>query len=238
MQIAICDDDAGCCSTVEKWLQSYGLEQRIKMDITIYNSADPLLGEMKAGYWFDVIFLDIELPEKSGIDLGQIIRNDLQNETVSIVYISGKTKYCKDLFELEPLNYHHKPLKKQDITGDIDKVVKRQKRYKRVLTYMDEGISRAIPLANIMYMEATEKRIKIMLRGNKSIMIKESLTNLAEEFSKYAMCQCHRSFIINLSYVDKYLNRCLFMKNGAEIPVGRKYVQNVKNAWAKYGLEV
>ncbi|MCM1245205.1 MAG: LytTR family DNA-binding domain-containing protein [Roseburia sp.] len=238
MQIAICDDDAGCCSTIEKWLQAYELKQKIKMNITIYNSADPLLDELKAGYWFDVIFLDIELPEQSGIDLGQIIRQDMQNETVSIVYISGKTKYCKDLFELEPLNYHQKPLNKKDIIADMDKVVRRYGNRKKVLTYMEDGVCKAILLSDIMYIEATEKRLTVVVRGNKQITIRESLTRLAEEFANYSMCQCHRSFMVNLSYVDRYLNRCFYMKNGAEIPVGRKYVSNVKNAWARYDLEV
>lgn len=238
MQIAICDDDAGCCSTIERWLQSYELDEKIKMNITTYSSADPLLKEMEAGCWFDVIFLDIELPERSGIDLGHMIRHDMQNETVSIVYISGKTKYCKDLFESEPLNYHHKPLSKEDIIADMNKVVRRYGNRKKVLTYMEEGVCKAILLSDIMYIEAADKLLTVMIRGNKRIRIRESLSHLAEKFSAYGMCQCHRSFMVNLSYVDKYLNRCFFMKNGAEIPVGRKYVQNVKNAWARYDLEV
>ena len=55
---------------------------------------------MKTGYFFDMIFLDIELPEKTGIDLGKIIVEKYDERLVSIVFISGKNIYCEKLFDL------------------------------------------------------------------------------------------------------------------------------------------
>ena len=43
---------------------------------------------------------------------------------------------------------------------------------------------------------------------------------------------------MNLSYVVRYLDHCLFMENGAEIPVGRRYVEKIKKAWVDYDMEV
>lgn len=238
MRVAICDDDRGCCSKIEKWLQEYGVAEKVEMNISIYNEADPFLKQMEAGCCFDVIILDIELPERSGIDLGYVIRDRLQNETVSIIYISGKTKYCRYLFELEPLNYHHKPLREKDIISDMNKALRRCGSHKKVLNYVEDGVSKRILLADIMYIEARDKRVVVRLKGNEQILIRDSLAHLAKEFSGYSVCQCHRSYIVNLSYVSKYLNRCLFMRNGDEIPVGKRYVENVKKAWAGYDLEV
>lgn len=238
MRVAICDDDEGCCTKIEKWLQEYGVAQKVEMNISTYTGANPLLEQLEAGYCFDVIILDIELPERSGIDLGHVIRERLEDETVSIIYISGETKYCRYLFELEPLNYHHKPLREKDIISDMNKALKRCGASQKALSYVEDGITRKILLTDIMYIEARDKQIIVVLRGGKRIFIRDSLTRLAERFSDHSICQCHRSFIVNLNYVDQYLNRCLFMRNGEEIPVGKRYVENVKKAWTQYDLEV
>ena len=59
---------------------------------------------------FDLIFLDIELKKKSGLDVSNYIRNELGNESVQIAYISAKTGYAMDLFEFRPINFLVKPL--------------------------------------------------------------------------------------------------------------------------------
>lgn len=238
MQVAVCDDDEGCCSQIENWLRMYQTKQGVRLSVHIYNRAELLLEQMEAGYWFDVIFLDIELPKSSGIELGHRIRGHLKNEEVFIIYISGKTKYCKELFELEPLNYHHKPLRREKIFSDMDKVVKRIGQRRMALKYYDDGIPKAIMLADIMYIKANDKKLEVTVNGNHKIRIRDSIQKFKEEFKGYPLCQCHRAYMVNLNYVDKYLDHCFFMKNGAEIPVGRRYVEEVKKTWADFGLEV
>lgn len=238
MQIAICDDDEGCCSQIEKWLDLYRRQEKVDLNISIYNRAEILLQQMNAGYWFDVIFLDIELPEQSGIQLGCAIRNQMKNEEVNIVYISGRTRYCKDLFEMQPLNFHHKPLKQEQIIGDIKKVAKKIGERRKYFTYTEDGITRGVSLADIMYVKAMDKAIEITVKENCKITVRDSVQRLAREFADYSVCQCHRSYLVNLSYVEKYLDRCFYMVDGMEIPVGKSYLKEVKMLWAKYGLEV
>lgn len=74
---------------------------------------------MKTGYFFDMIFLDIELPKKTGIDLGKIIVEKYDERLVSIVFISGKNIYCEKLFDLEPQNFHLKPIEKEMVFNDL-----------------------------------------------------------------------------------------------------------------------
>ena len=103
MKIVICDDDDGCCSQIEKWVLEYEKQKNISIEVDIYNSAETLIKHIQRGYAFDAIYLDIELPKKNGIELGHIIRERLDATVISIIFISGKTQYCVDLFELEPM---------------------------------------------------------------------------------------------------------------------------------------
>ena len=125
LQIAICVDDNGVCSQLETWILEYQDDNGVKIDIDIYNTAEELFASLKDGKWVDIIFFDIELPGLSGLQVGRGIREKLGNDIVNIVFISGKTCYCKDLFDIQPLNFHEKPLKKLDIFQDLDKFVKK-----------------------------------------------------------------------------------------------------------------
>lgn len=154
------------------------------------------------------------------------------------VFISGKTQYCLDLFELEPLNFHHKPLEKERIIADVEKIAGRMSRQQKVLRYQDMGIEKAILLKDIVYVEATGKLLQVTTVSGRKISIRDTLIHLDQLFFDFYLCQCHRSYLINMSHVDKYHDRSFYMKNGVVIPVGKKYAEAAKGAWVEYGLEV
>ena len=123
MRIAVCDDDEGVCSQIERWVLQYNVQKGIRIEVEIYNSAETLIQHLHKREWYDLLFLDIELPQKNGIELGQMIREKFGNELTHIVFISGKIDYCTWLFQIEPLNFHYKPLKREKVIQDIEKVL-------------------------------------------------------------------------------------------------------------------
>ena len=74
MNIAICDDDKGVCSQLEGWIEQYNYENATRLYVDVYHSVETLQQQLQTGQWYDMLFLDIELPQKNGIELGQMIR--------------------------------------------------------------------------------------------------------------------------------------------------------------------
>jgi len=234
MRVVVCDDDIGCCAEIENWLMRYAMKESRDIQVTLYHDAEKLLESMEQNQWFDAIFLDIELPEKSGVELGHRIREMAQSDMVAIVYISAKTEYCPELFEIEPLNFHQKPLKKEDILKDMDKILQRYSIGQNVLKYTENGITRGIFLRDVLYIKTKDKMAEVFTAKGTSFLIRDSLQDLHEKYEKYHLCQCHRSCVINMNHVKRYLNYTLFLEDGTEITVGRKYRDQVKNAWIEY----
>lgn len=235
MQVVICDDDYGCCAKIEKWLIEYRKREKVDLHIDIHYNADGLISRLNEEYWFDVIFLDIELPETTGIELGRMIRDKMKGREISIIFISGKLKYCRQLFSMEPQNFHHKPLKRKEIEADIDRAMERQGKYKQALKYIEDRVTKAIQLGHILYIESKNKNLEILTSDGKRVIVRRTLTQIGQELKRYDFCQCHRSYLVNLYYVERYTDQCFYMKNGDKIPVGKKYINNVKEAWASYG---
>ena len=237
MQVVICDDDIGCCEEIKEWLEEYGKRESLDLDISLYFDAEELLDDMTDNRWFDVIFLDIELPKKNGVELGYKIREIAQNDTIYIVYISGKTEYCPDLFETEPLNFHHKPLKKDKIIKDMKKIVSRYNAGQQVLKYTEDGVTKGVFLRDIVYIRAKNKKTAVYTNKGTSFFVRESVQEIAKKLEKYHFYQCHRAYVINMKYVDRYLNYNFYMKDGTEINVSRKYNEDVRRAWVVYDEE-
>ena len=95
MNIAICDDDKGVCSQLEGWIEQYNYENATRLYVDVYHSVETLQQQLQTGQWYDMLFLDIELPQKNGIELGQMIRSAWKMDLIYLVFISGKSNYCK-----------------------------------------------------------------------------------------------------------------------------------------------
>lgn len=229
LNIAICDDDLGCCRKLESWLTAEDIET------SVYNTAESLFESIKRGNIFDIIFLDIDFDGLSGIEVGQEIRRYIRRDRVNIVYISGKQGYAMALFEIEPLNFHVKPLKKEKILCDVGKVRRRMEESMTKLRYKNvEGIQMEVESGDILYIESSHGYVTVHTKDGGKVCFRASLYKIADMLKISTGCQCHRSFWVNLTCVATYLNQKLYLYDGTEVRVGREYRDRVREKWVEY----
>ena len=118
-RIAICDDEPMICSRIENIVLNYFERNNLEVDTQVFYSGEELYKFLSKGEYFDLLFLDIELKLINGIEVGRKIREDLDNQTMQIVYISGKDNYYKDLFDVRPMHFLSKPFDEIEIIKDI-----------------------------------------------------------------------------------------------------------------------
>lgn len=236
MRIVICDDDDGCCSQIEKWILEYKKQKNINIEVEIYNSAETLIKHIQNGYVFDVIYLDIELPKKNGVELGYIIRERLDATVISIIFISGKAQYCIELFELEPMNFHQKPLLKEWIWKDLDKTIKRRGQNAKTIAYKDKGLQRSILVKDVVSIVSDGNMLDITLSNGEMVTLRGSLSSMSDSYEMECLVRCHKSYMVNLNYVSEYQKGCFFLNNGKKIPIGKKYLEMTKKRWAFFEM--
>jgi len=91
-RIAICDDETVICAGIEQVLLDYGKTCLEDIEVEVFTSGEELCHFMQKEEEFDLIFLDIELKQMNGVEVGKMIRDEMKNEIVQIVYISGKDR--------------------------------------------------------------------------------------------------------------------------------------------------
>lgn len=104
ISIAICDDDKKICSQIEDIIVAYSKKRQLKIDLSVFYGSKSLLKFLNNGNSFDLIYLDIELKNIDGVEIGRHIRKTLKCFHTEIVYISGDC-YSSHLFNIPPLNF-------------------------------------------------------------------------------------------------------------------------------------
>ncbi len=110
IKIAICDDEPLVCKEIAETIEIQSGDFFESIRIAVYTNGESLYEDLGKGHYFDLIFLDLELYEINGIDIGVFIRKTLDNQLSQIVYTSSKQDYAMDLFAIHPLNFLIKPI--------------------------------------------------------------------------------------------------------------------------------
>ena len=117
MKIAICDDNKLAIRDISNSLNSLGFIDPKK--IFFFTSATELLNSLENRV-YDLVFLDIEMPDVNGIDLGKNIKHF--NEKTHIVFVTSFPQYVLDAFDCHAYHYLIKPANENKIHKIVNSI--------------------------------------------------------------------------------------------------------------------
>ena len=231
-RIAICDDEQVICSQIENYILDYGMEYNEKLETQVFYSGEELERFLTCGENFDLIFLDIEMNMKNGIEVGQYIRKDMDNQTVQIVYISGKDNYYRDLFEIRPMHFLHKPVEAAEIIKDIRLAMKLSNKLGGIFTYKKGHEIHRMEVKSILYFESNNREVKIVSNEGEEIFYGK-LDEVYEQVAKYHFMYVHKSYIVNLEFI-KEIGKEIVLDNEEKVEVSVRKIGALKKACKAY----
>lgn len=232
IKVVVCDDFPEIIAQVNEYLTEYQQLRNQELDIKSFFNAEDLWEYLKVSHC-DLIILDIELMEMNGVELGHLIRTELNDHTMKIVYISGKNCYDRELFDVQPLNFLPKPIDKEKLFKMIDLTTMLLSDTERFFVFENKQGTFRMKFSDILYFECFDHDIKIAtVSGNYEF--KSSLSNVAKQLSESKFLQVHRSYIINYNNTSHIKYEEITMSNGDTIPVSRdrrKEVRKIISEW-------
>ncbi len=157
-RVAICDDEKTICSQIEKVILDYQKDCAEEIDVLTFSSGEELHKIIKDGQAFDLIFLDIELDKLNGIEVGKIIREELNDNITQIVYISANKDYAMELFENRPLNFLVKPICCEKIIKNLNVAINLHKNSNFFLRFIAIIISLKYHIKKLCILKAMIKK--------------------------------------------------------------------------------
>lgn len=203
IRIAVVDDEKIICEHIVKLLKKYENKHNVAFEIVAFNSGETLLADINELSPFDLILLDIELRAINGIDVGCHIRNIENDQTCQIIYISSKTEYAIELFQIRPFHFLIKPIDENKLSNCLDDYIKcfSNKIYFKFVT---KKIRRHIPVEDIMYFESYGRKMIIHCNNDISYEYYGKMTDLLDDERLTKFIMIHKSFFVNTFYILSY----------------------------------
>lgn len=170
----------------------------------------------------DLIFLDIQMPEISGIELMEMF-----NENHNFIITSAYQEYAMDSFEYHVVDFLLKPITFKRFFQSVEKYIKWQKTFKTSsksehLFVKADKKHHKIAFKDIQYIEGLKEYIRIHTNEGK-IMFLENMKDILEKLPNDKFIRIHRSYIISTDRIKLIEGRRIQLQNLEYIPIGETY---------------
>ncbi len=174
----------------------------------------------------DLIFLDIQMPEITGIQLSKII-----NQKILVVFTTAYPQFALDSYDVSAIDYLLKPIKFERFYKAISKINRKFKIVEGVTTKEGDGffffktdgknkLSKVF-LDDILFVEGLKNYVCVQLK-DRQIITYNTLKNIIENLPDNNFIQIHKSYIISLKKIDRIDNDSVWI-NKKELPIGNTY---------------
>ena len=231
--VGICDDGRNTCDSLEKMISMCAERKHIELEVNVWYAGEKLCEFLKQGGRLDILFLDIQLLELSGIEVGDFIRNRMEDREMQIIYISGEASYAGRLFKTQPMDFLVKPITQRQIDDSIELAVKLLAKKAAKFEYQNRKEHLYVPYDDILYFESIARKIKLVRSKSADEFygsMKELEKNLPMNFLKI-----HQSYIINREHAARYTYETVEMDNGTILMISKTYRRRVRDSLLRGG---
>lgn len=217
LKIAICDDEPFMLKELVSEISGY-MDKHTALSCRISSFADGKL-LLDSGCDFDLIFLDIQMKEPDGMETARMLR--ARNCGGLLIFVTVLKECVFDAFEVQTFDYLLKPIDKARLERTLNRAVRSLEQSTSQSIMVQKGNScRVVPLEQILYCEVISRKIYLHLSDGQIIDYYEKLEKLETRIGG-RFFRCHRSYLVNLDYVQGYLDGLILLPQNIKIPVSR-----------------
>lgn len=170
----------------------------------------------------DLIFLDIEMPVKNGLDF---YKNISQN--TKVIFTTAYSEYAVDAFSVHAVDYLLKPFSFERFKTAVEKVKDNSENHEaKHLSIRADYKLHKINFDTIQLIEGLDDYIKIHLKDSTKITARSSMKSIMEKLSEKDFIRVHRSFIVPVSDIKTIVNKNIHIAEFI-IPIGETYKNEV-----------
>ena len=182
----------------------------------------------------DLVFLDIQMPEISGLSFARSM-----NREMKIIFTTAYRDYAVDGFNLRAVDYLLKPISFERLLQGIRKYLDENviTEEKPLIPAAEEPVDSIfvrsdrkmvkINFSEIMYIESVGDYLKIHLPDRKTVLTRDTISNMEGRLPRHDFLRVHRSFLVSVRHIDSYTSDTIGIGK-YEIPISRSYRDEVQ----------
>ncbi|CAI8703292.1 MULTISPECIES: LytR/AlgR family response regulator transcription factor [Bacillus] len=226
MNISIVDDNENILNQELNLLKSILIKEGVISEITTFISGDSFLFTLE-DKMFDLILLDIEMPDITGIEIAKIIRR--KNKNSLIIFITSHLEFAIDSYELNIFRYIPKDRMEEKLPLAIKDAIKMiNLENKKCYTIQTKTRFHKIPLNSVLYLYKDGKN-SVFVTEDDSIKVRKPLAAVFSEIDCKEFFYIDKGIIVNILYVMKIQDNMAVLKNNEILSVSRNHINELKS---------
>jgi len=239
LKIAVCDDNIADLSNLVSMINDYKAMRCDKhiIEANAFNSAVDFIAAMESGQRYDLVILDILMPFMTGMEAANEIR--LFNKDIKIIFLTSSPEFAVESYSVGAYYYALKPIWKEKLTILLDKVIGEMEAEEETsfLVKSKSGLTR-IYIKRIEFAEVIGRTIHFHLTDGTVIETVGAMAKLEKELlSNSCFIKPHRSYIINMAYIDTLGQREIKMQSRASVPIAKANFSTVKASYISFSFK-
>lgn len=219
ISIAIVENQEEDKNVLESYIRKYQIDSSdYDFNITYFQSGILFVDKYKSN--FDIVFMDIAMPQMNGLETAKRLRTVDKN--VCLIFITTLAQYAIKGYEVDALDFLIKPVGFDLFSIKLEKAIKRVNKNKEsffVIKTSEEVLK--ISTSKIIYIESEKHYLNF--HTDKGIYkMRGTIDEVKDFFYKNSFASINRSLIINLLYVEGYTKTDVILKNET-LPLSRVY---------------
>lgn len=226
IRIALCDDDTIYINSTLKPLAARALKLAgLQAELCFFGEGNALLKEFRERRGFDIVLLDIDMPEPDGKALAEQLRELDRDFTLAFI-----TAFPDEAINTIP--YSIKAFIPKDFSGEkmLEALVRLFKDYSaRNPEYLvfeirkdgSTGLAR-LNRADIIYFRNSFEHIYLHTNNEQLLLTERSIKALGQRYDLTGFCRIHTDLIVNISKVYEILKNDIVLTNGEKLPISRR----------------
>ena len=239
VRIAVCDDQQHNLDIV-KSLWNDIVDGNFKYEYIELNCAEDLLYKYKNGEIFDLLVLDIEMGDISGMEAARRIRRIDKN--VKIIFITAYEQYIREAFDVAAMYFLDKPVDEIKLKKLFRQCIREYREqnyalYFTILTERQQEETVKLPIKDVLYIESYMRYVIIHTIDNREYKTKGKISEYEKELCSRNFIRTHMSFLVNIRYIIAINKEVLKLKHEQtmkELPLSRKQKTLVESVFLDY----
>lgn len=232
LKIAVCDDEKYCgekiVSLLEESLDNYGISV---YGIDTYLSGKEFVEKNNKSQEYDVIFLDINMPDINGLEVAKKIREVCPD--ILLVFITAFIDFALEGYKMEAVRYLLKDMLDEMFPECMEALIRKLSLQAKKIRYNFIEGEVELTVDRIRYVESNMHKLIFNVLGKKQVQYRlyGKLDDIEPELLKYDFLRIHKSFLVNSKYIVEIVNYKVYLNDGVALPIPRERYQKVKERY-------
>lgn len=226
MKLAVCEDDFAYTSRLQVLFRA-----KNNFQVDYFSTGTDFLQQLDEGAYYDIILLDIRLPDLLGTKIAYYLKKKLPE--ADVVFISSFPQYVTEAFTLHVSQFLLKPLNEQLLLDELGRIVNRRKNENTIWCVNGHDTVYRLLTRDIVYVEAYYRHLGIQMKDQR-LDISGKIADAKSALNPNIFYQCHQGFLVNMNYISKIGQKELICTPDFHVPISYRRRREFLKVYAMF----